>query len=307
MTTRASIAILTNNRPTQLTACLASISRQTIKPMVVYIFDTDKHTTATSVCLSFKKILPISYHTGIYNVAQARSAALRTARTRYLGFTDDDCILSPKWIEAGLRAIAKHNNASYVLGKSLLGNIQNNFALAQHHHDRYWFMKKVSPGNIVHPLNCDTKNLFLDRVRVTKKTIDFDSRFFANSFDSSDADFGYQLTRNGLTGIYDHAMIVTHNDNVDKKRFLARAFQRGRMAYKLTIKWGLKHDYVFYPEISLIRWMMRLVHLPKEWNNYFGDVDGYSVQKKLLLLFLIKLYQRTLLNGYYHEEHTTKQ
>lgn len=304
MTTKVSIAIPTNNRPIQLTACLASITRQTIKPLVVYVFDTDKHTTASAVCLSFKKILPISYHTGIYNVAQARGAALRMARDRHLGFTDDDCILSPKWVESGLRAIAKHNNASYVLGKSLLGNSQNPFALAQHRHDWYWFKEKISPGNVVHPLNCDTKNLILDRVRVTKKAVSFDSLFFANSFDSSDADFGCQLTRNGLTGIYENNMIITHNDCVDKKRFLARAFHRGRMAYKLTKKWGLKYDYVFYPEISLIRWVMRLVHLPEEWNNYFGGVR-YGTQKKLLLLFLIKLYQRTLLNGYYHEEHTT--
>ncbi|GEM_PF-3022550 len=307
MTTRVSIAIPTNNRPLQLTACLTSIARQTIKSANVYVFDADKHATAASVCLSFKKILPISYHTGIYNVAQARSAALRTARSRYLGFTDDDCILSSRWVESGLHALAKHTNASYVLGNSLLGNIQNNFALAQHHHDWYWFMKKISPGNVVHPLNCDTKNLFLDRVRVTKKVTSFDSRFFATSFDSSDADFGYQLTRSGLTGVYDHTMVITHNDNVDKNRFLARAFQRGRMAYKLTQKWNLKYDYVFHPEISLIRWVMRLVHLPKEWNNYFGGVSGYSIQKKLLLWFLIKLYQRTLLNGYYYEEHTTKQ
>lgn len=289
MKTEISIAIVTKNRKKELENCLNSISEQTLIPNVI-IIDNDINLSA-KVVVNKKKYqkINIDYHHSKGSVPKCRNLAIKIAKTRYLGFADDDCVLNKKWTENGLRTIKKYKK-TYVLGKTLLFNPEDLFALAQFLRDDYW---KDYNSQIF-----DTKNVILDRFAINKHKLSFDEKCQKEAYDSADFDFDFLLKKTGLDGKFCKSMVLHHKETIDFKRFKRRAFYRGYLAKYLDKKWKLDDKLVNLKNKSFIFWILKTV------KDFTSDLKKYnknqksSLCKKILATFVIKLFERYYVMGY---------
>ena len=299
MKNKISIAIVTKNRPVKLRRCLESILKQSMLPDVVIIVDNDTKKSAKKVAFSFRKNLNLVYMVEPKpGVAQARNRVLVTCKTFYLGFVDDDCVLDKKWVETGLNTMKARKKATFVLGKSLIFNAKNIVALAQYYHQSYWFMQKLKENkNKTSPFNFDTKNLIIKISNLRKKNLKFDSDFSIKGADSSDTDLGFQLEKKGLVGVYEHKMIVLHEELENPILYLKKAYLRGKLALMLTSKWKLKGEFV---DLKLIKWT-KYVKSIRFWKKEFHlltRTHSEDILSKILAFVLIKMSERVYLKGY---------
>ena len=105
MTPVVSVAVATHNRAARLAALLDSLRAQTFTDFEVVVCD-DGSEDETPALLAAVDDLPL--HTvrrdRASGPARARDTAWRAARGELVAFTDDDCVASPGWLEAGVRA-----------------------------------------------------------------------------------------------------------------------------------------------------------------------------------------------------------
>lgn len=108
----ASVLVVTWNRPESLRRCLLSLAGQTRcwEQCEILIFDVSDQ-DVESIAASFSERLPINYHRGRNEgVCGNRNAAAHFARGVVLLFIDDDCIVSPAWLNSLLSACIQHPN-----------------------------------------------------------------------------------------------------------------------------------------------------------------------------------------------------
>jgi glycosyltransferase involved in cell wall biosynthesis len=100
-----SVVAATHNRSDRLRRLLESLRAQTFRDFEVVICD-DASSDDTQAVLAAADGLDLR---SLRNAtsggpSKARNAAWRVARGRLIAFTDDDCEVSPGWLEAGVRA-----------------------------------------------------------------------------------------------------------------------------------------------------------------------------------------------------------
>lgn len=293
------IAVVTKDRPVRLGRCLESICRQTILPTTVLVVDNDIMASAKPVSLKFKNKLNINYVLEKKpGVAGARNTALKHSATRFLGFVDDDCVLDQEWAEAGITKLTTTKELTYVTGNTQLYNNSNLLAQAQHCRDSYWYREKLKSNNKTMEYHVDTKNIMFNLEKVFANKLEFDSHCSLGIYDSADLDFGLQLARKSLGGLYLDNMRLRHEEVSSLGRFVVRAYQRGRLAGYINHKWQLGHRLVDLSEKSMIRWGKNFIkHFAEEQRRYTDGLKLPVVKKNLILLF-IKVYERTYLQGY---------
>lgn len=105
MTPTVSVVVATHNRAARLEALLASLRAQTFRDFEVVVCD-DASTDSTPAVLAGAVGLELHWtrHDHAGGPARARNAAWRAARGRLVAFTDDDCVASPGWLQAGVDA-----------------------------------------------------------------------------------------------------------------------------------------------------------------------------------------------------------
>lgn len=105
MTPVVSVVVATHNRAERLAALLASLREQTFRDFEVVVCD-DASTDATPQVLADADGLALTVvrHEAAGGPARARNAGWRAARGDLVAFTDDDCVATPGWLEAGVRA-----------------------------------------------------------------------------------------------------------------------------------------------------------------------------------------------------------
>jgi glycosyltransferase involved in cell wall biosynthesis len=290
MKTEISIAIITKNRKKELEKCLDSISLQTQKDYQIIIIDNDSNFSAKKT-INKKKYakLNFSYYYGQGTVPKCRNLAINLARTKYLGFVDDDCILNKDWLEKGKKEIIK-NDVAYVLGKTLLLNPQNIIALGQFARDDYWkdYNSKIF----------DTKNVIINLNLIKNIKLHFDENCQKDAFDSADFDFDFQLKKSKLKGIFCSEMMLFHKETSNFKRFKYRAYYRGYLARYLNKKWKLKDGLVDLRTKNFLFWFLKAVKDFKiDFVNYSEHMQA-SFYKRLLATFVIKLFERYYIIGY---------
>ncbi len=289
MKTEISIAIITKNRKKELENCLDSIVKQTLIPKVI-IIDNDEKLSAKHIINNKKyKQIKINYYYSKGSVPKCRNFAVRMAKNKYLGFVDDDCILDKKWTENGLKSIKK-NKTAYVLGKTLLLNPHNIFALAQYSRDDYW---KNYNSQIF-----DTKNAILNLDVIKKSKLQFDEKCQKEFYDSADFDFDFALKKAGLKGYFCKRMTLLHKETTNFDRFKKRAYCRGYLAKYLDRKWKLNDKLVDLRNRYFYFWLLKAI------KDSFKDFKRYSkhmespLYKKILATFVIKLFERYYVTGY---------
>ena len=163
MDSQLTIAIVTKKRPSRLDRCLESIYKQSILPETVLVIDNDSKKSAYPIFKKFKKKLNIKYILEKRpGVPSARNTALKDAKTRFLGFVDDDCILIENWVSIVVSSFNSKPKADFLIGNTELYNSKNLIALAQHTRDTYWRKKLLLRNSLVTEHHFDTKNAALN-------------------------------------------------------------------------------------------------------------------------------------------------
>lgn len=279
---------------------MESLVRQTATPKQVLVIDNNPSGSSREIVRRYHSKLPVLYaiekNSG---VPHARNMALSLCQTRYISFIDDDCVANGNWVMSGFSVIKKRG-VGYIVGRSLCGNAGNVVSLAKYIHQSFWFQQKLKPGLQTSPFNVDTKNITFDVRVLRKKHLSFDPNLQIAYVDSADTDLGFQMEQSGITGAYAPAMIVYHEEFESLKKFLMKAFYRGRLAYRLTKKWMIKNEFVYLPYINWFTYFKSIRRWPDEYNKYMQNINE-SFVKKLISFFLIKTFERTYLYGYLHE------
>lgn len=298
MKTKTAIVIITKNRECELEKCLISIKNQVITPEEIIVIDNDKNLSARSVIS--KRIfseLKINYQKNNGSVPKCRNFALKISSEKYLGFVDDDCVLDKNWLKNGLREMEKKDLA-YVLGQTKLLNKNNIFAIAQHARDAYW--KKYNAKIF------DTKNVLLDLRKIKERKLEFDEKCQSDVYDSADFDFDFQLNKCKLKGSICKKMILFHKETSDYKRFIKRAYHRGKLAKYLNKKWQLNNKLICKKDNVFIFWLLRAIkNSYKEYKRYEKEMGRQTLSKKFLATFFIKVFERYYTLGYMANEKTS--
>jgi glycosyltransferase involved in cell wall biosynthesis len=105
VTPLVSVAVAAHNRASRLADLLDSLRAQTFTDFEVVVCD-DASTDGTPELLAGVDdlALVVVRHERAGGPARARNAAWRAAQGELVAFTDDDCVASPGWLEAGVRA-----------------------------------------------------------------------------------------------------------------------------------------------------------------------------------------------------------
>ena len=251
MLSDTTIAIVTKKRPIELGRCLQSIFHQTKQPSSVIVIDNDIEKSAQEITTNQKfSTLQIKYHYYNDTVPACRNLAMQLCKSRHLGFVDDDCVLNRNWLANGLKLLEREK-LDFVLGTTKLYNPQNVLARAQHQRDAYW--KKYN-GMIF-----DTKNVLFSLDQIKKAKLQFDESCQSSFYDSADFDFDFQIHEANLKGVNSPKMILHHQETNNLRRFLKRAYHRGKLAHYLDHKWQLEGKLSADGDANFLWWIARSV------------------------------------------------
>lgn len=300
MKIKTAIAIITKSRNLELTRCLKSIFQQTILPTTIIVVDNDLRGSAKQIVNKFSTInqskfkkCQIEYYQKQGSVPKCRNFAMQIARSNYLGFIDDDCVLDKNWLKKALKKInsGSDKKINYVLGETKLFNTENIIALAQHARDAYW---KKQQYKIF-----DTKNVLLNLKVISNAKLKFDEKCQSSFYDSADFDFDFQLKKNKINGSFCKEMITHHQETSNYQRFINRAWHRGKLANYLTKKWKIKERLINQKDSIFLIWFLRsLKNFSKEYCRYQEEMGNQSLIKKIIATWLIKIFERYYALGY---------
>ena len=224
------IAIISQFRSELLKKCLDSLNQQkkTLNNVIVVLHPDDY--MSRNFVRKFKGLkLIMKFYKG-KSYALLRNIALKTAKSDYVYFLDDDCVISKKVVERASKYLKSNKHYSAVQGKTINYDTSFYSQVAQWTNDlwveRLWDKKKKTLKSI------DTKNVCFRK----KAVKDFS---FFECFGSEDVDFGLQISESGGLIGFDPQMLVYHHEQADT---LIKYFtKRIRMAKGLRIlkrKWG---------------------------------------------------------------------
>jgi glycosyltransferase involved in cell wall biosynthesis len=306
MKNKISIAIITKKREEDLEKCLDSICKQTQSNYEILLIDNDEKLSAKKVIKKNKySKMKILYQYCKGTVPRCRNFAMEIAQTKYLCFVDDDCILKKNWLEEGQKKLVDKEIA-YVMGKTLLLNPQNIFALSQYVNDNFWRNYTIQVCNSVNTsVNAyknlqifDTKNVIVNLSLMKKFNLKFDEHCQKDAFDNADFDFNFQLNQNNLKGIYCKKMLLSHRETNNFKRYVDRAYYRGYLAKYLNTKWNLSNQLAdlrtnkFFP--FLWKSIKETLEDPKKYSKYMTA----SFYKNILVTIVIKIFEFYYIRGY---------
>jgi len=226
---KASVLILTQNRPQILKKCLASLIKQTVLPDQIVVVDNGSGEKTEKAILEFKKKIKIDYfQEKIKGEAFSRNRALKLAKGDILIFIDDDCVADKNWVENIINFFQKNPKPDGIVGRVenlLRKNIYTN--IYQCYYWR-WLMENFKNFNQVQPLTLentffDTKNLAFKRAIVKNFSFDPDVLFHGVNVDSV---AGETLVKKGNFFYYPQ-MIVFHQNWGSFKELLVKNFYQG--------------------------------------------------------------------------------
>lgn len=289
------LAIVTKERPEKLHRLLVSIMDQKVLPLEVIIVDNDVKFSAKKISNFYSKYLNITYLIQKnQGVPHARNSALDIVKTKYLAFVDDDCVLEKNWIANAENVVSHFPQLTYFIGDSEVLNPNSSVALAQHVHQKYWFLQKLKDNIFPSAFNVDTKNIIFKVSDLTNNNLRFDTSFSIGWFDSADTDLGFAMQSKKLHGLFIKKLLVWHEEPKSLKYFLSKGFYRGKLAKRLADKWGIKDEFVYLPYLNWKKYIKSIKKWPKEYKNYFSICK----KKSVISFVFIKIYERVFLSGY---------
>jgi hypothetical protein len=111
------VGVITRNRMSDLEGVLRSLTHQARPADEVLIVDNGSTDGTRKVIDAFRDSLPISYHfLPEASIPGARNMVVESARHEIIAFTDDDCIVEERWLEAVERGFLRADNVGMVGG-----------------------------------------------------------------------------------------------------------------------------------------------------------------------------------------------
>lgn len=228
-----SVIIATVNRPTNIVQCVQSILQSTYRQLEIIVVDQ----STNNMTYHALKVIPANKVKYIRHQQQNKSTALNKgiafARGDILAFTDDDCIVSRRWLSVLYQTTVTHPKQSAFFGRTL--PYQPN-----KHADRICpstFTKtarKIISVPSAHFISIGFGNNMAIRKSTIETTELFKSWLGPGSIVNSaeDAEMALRLLIQHHTILYEPTMTVFHNRwiTASQMRGLARSYTCGEMA-----------------------------------------------------------------------------
>lgn len=289
---KISVVIITRNRGDKLKNCLLSLTNQSIKPDEVIVIDNDSSDNTKKTVLGFKKNLLIKYCLEKkIGIPYVRNRGLKEVNNEIISFTDDDCQANKEWIKEIKKSFKQDRKLGFLVGGSFEKKANNLFSIVTIANHNRWFFKRIAINNLIKDGSCfDTKNAAVRKAVIDKNKLKF-SLIFSKYSCGEDTDFGMQLIKLNVKGIYNSKMKVIHDEPDSWYQFLNQAFRRGRANYVNRMKWRIK--------------MSPRKNPPSRWQKWYKDwmmFKNRAILKRLVCFLLFKAYIKISLLGRWYEK-----
>lgn len=132
MNNKISIVVSTKDRPDDIKRCLESIVINTYKSYEIIIIDQSKTNKTERYVNHFKKSshIKITYlKSKTIGASNGRNMGINLSEGDIVAFTDDDCIISSRWLSSINTLFNSHSKVVGVFGKTIAYNPQNHLNL----------------------------------------------------------------------------------------------------------------------------------------------------------------------------------
>jgi GT2 family glycosyltransferase len=216
-TPRVSVAIATRQRASLLPRLLSALETQTmpVDEFEVVIADDGSTDDTPEILRRSLAETPLNLRVERRDrrggPAVARNTAWRAARGPIIAWTDDDCIPSPQWLDAGVRAMG--TGRAIVIGKTLPNPDQ------QHRRGPFSHTMSATRWELARYLS--TCNIFYRRDDL-EAVGGFDERFTTGE----DTDVGMRISKDGAEIVFCSDALVHHDVTVSRFRSALRSAGR---------------------------------------------------------------------------------
>jgi glycosyltransferase involved in cell wall biosynthesis len=133
---RASVVVVTKNRPGMLAGLLASLAMQSLAPDEVVVVDNDSTLSYDAVFQEYRGRLPLrTVVERVPGIPAARNRGIAEATGDVILFTDDDCRVEPDWVERMVRPFYLNPHIGIVggeiLSESRVGGLVEEFCVEE--------------------------------------------------------------------------------------------------------------------------------------------------------------------------------
>lgn len=255
-----SVVICTRNRAAQLIGTLNSLERlSTNLEWEAIVADNASTDSTADVILQAASRQPrIRYaRAERIGLGAARDYGWREARGRFISFTDDDCYLTPNYVDSVVRVFEEHPEVGFVGGRILLFDPEDlPVTIDLRSHPVEMPPRRFVPAGAVQGANLSFRRDTLERIG------GFDPELGAGTpFPCEDIDAVAAALWAGIPGRYDPAPVVFHHHRrraSDLPRIVA-SYDRGRGAYYM--KYILRSDTRQVYMLGWARGAARRLHL----------------------------------------------
>ncbi len=278
------VVICTRNRYENLKECINSILKNDENLYEILIVDqsTDDKTENFVKNLKNKNIRYIK--TDTKGLSRARNIAILNVKTKYLVFTDDDCIVTESWIEDILKEYKKDEKIWGVYGKVLPYGDKSKDGYFCHclieSDKRSECSNPVIPHNYLgHGNNMSFKTEIFKTVGL------YNEKLGAGTWMQSgeDTDFIYRVLRKRFKVIYSPIPTVFHNSwkTMDEAEKLDYGYVKGFVT--IFSKYAFKGDFVAIKALVLrLYQLFKDIFLALRYKNF---KKVFTTSKKVFIYF----------------------
>jgi GT2 family glycosyltransferase len=203
-----SVIISTLDRPLLVQDCLYTILKNELEPYEIMVVDQSRGQDTERIIRDLSQQYPrIAYlRDRGKGASRAKNLAIQHSRGEVLAFTDDDCLVSPKWLLNASKEFAQKKELACLVGRVVRGSSLAD--LRDSLEETAWEISgKTDPWN----LGPSGGNFFIRR-NVLDQIGLFDETLGPGSFfrGAEDADLVYRIMKIGMVIQYNPAVTIVH-------------------------------------------------------------------------------------------------
>jgi len=224
------IAIISQFRAELLKKCLNSISKQTVLPKAVIVVLNSQDQSSIKLLSQYNHLkFKIKFHSK-KGYAPLRNLALKTSKSDFIYFVDDDCVLDSKTVKFAYNYLLNHKDYAAVQGRSI--NYDTSFYAQFAKWTNDLWLERLYDKKSKTLKAIDTKNVCFRRKKI-------ENLKFNECFGSEDVDFGLQIANRGGKIGFEPKMFVHHQEQANNLFFYCRKRLRMRKGLAMVKKkWG---------------------------------------------------------------------
>lgn len=292
------VVVVTKNRSQDLFNCLLSLVQQNDKDFQVNIINNNSTDDTKKVSLGFNKLLKIHHYLEkgkgypvIYN------AGIRTVKTEWVAFIDDDCIADKNWIKDIKEEVNQYPDTPAIIGYSDNFFPDNKYSCYMHFDHNLWQTKGTDSKTreVINYQILDNKNLALNIKVMKKYNVWFDESLceFMNGR-AEDGDFGMQLFSKGISLVYSNKMRIFHKEPQGLKSFIKKLTQKSLGTYLFTKKWNKHLPYIYQMNTINNREENQIKNIINIFNKCFKGIPFYNKFLFILLIPILNIYKNAI-------------